>query len=153
MNGNASSAIESSNTLNVSFNFFCSLNSSLKPNFFSAPLFIFQWQFDSFQLYADNVKVSTPSRHQWDYIHRVGRSLRSTFNNVTAVFSPACIAHEVLTKPNFNTIAVAGVTLPDAIDCWANSVHSKVGNRIGERGEIENFVANQERDEEFVLHR
>ena len=52
----------------------------------------------------------------------MGRKLRNTFNNVSAVFSPACIAHEVLTKQHWTQVSVDGVTLPDALECWANSL-------------------------------
>jgi hypothetical protein len=37
--------------------------------FLLAPLFIFQWQFDKFQLYANNVAIPA-SRDQWKYIHQ-----------------------------------------------------------------------------------
>ena len=88
---------------------------------FPAPLFIFQWQFDKFQLYADNVQVPA-SPDQWNYIHNLGSNLRNTFQNVSAVFSPSCIAHEVITKRDWSAISVNEVTLPDAIACWAESL-------------------------------
>lgn len=90
-----------------------------------APLFIFQWQFDKFQLYADNVQVPA-SPDQWNYIHKLGSNLRNTFQNVSAVFSPSCIAHEVITKSHWSSIAVNEVTLPDAIACWAESLPSEL---------------------------
>ena len=88
---------------------------------FSAPLFIIQWQFDTFQMYADNVALPA-SRDQWNYIHQSGRRLRETFNNVSAVFSPSCIAHEVVTMSYWTDVAVGGVSLPDALQCWAASL-------------------------------
>ncbi len=45
---------------------------------FPAPLFIFQWQFDKFQLYADNVAIPA-SRDQWNYIHQVQITENLTF--------------------------------------------------------------------------
>ena len=84
-------------------------------------MFIFQWQFDKFQLYADNVQVPA-SPDQWNYIHKLGTNLRNTFQNVSAVFSPSCIAHEVITKSHWSAITVNEVTLPDAIACWAESL-------------------------------
>ncbi len=92
--------------------------------FFTAPLFIFQWQFDSFQLYADNV-ANPASSEQWDYIHTMGSNLRSTFENLnglSAVFSPSCIAHEVITKMEWTEVTVEGVSLPDALACWSQSL-------------------------------
>jgi len=62
------------------------------------------------------------SRGQWDSIHSVGSSLRSSLSNVTAVFSPACIAHEVLTRSDWTNVAVRDVSLPDALDCWVSSL-------------------------------
>jgi len=89
----------------------------------SAPLFIFQWQFDKFQLFADNMGSGVPaSRGQWDSIHSVGSALRGSLSNVTAVFSPACIAHEVLTRSDWESVAVADVSLPDGISCWLQSL-------------------------------
>lgn len=93
--------------------------------FFSAPLFIFQWQFDRFQLYADNVAVPA-SPDQWNYIHSVGSNLRATFNDLNAVFSPACIAHEVITKLEWTEVVVDGVSLPDALWCWSSSLPDAV---------------------------
>ena len=96
-------------------------------------MFIFQWQFDNFQLYANNVNMP-PNLKEWNFIHELGAKLRDTLTDVTtesevnganihsAVFSPACIAHEILTKRAFRTIAVDGVSLPDAIECWAKSL-------------------------------
>lgn len=53
--------------------------------FVAAPLFIFQWLFDEAQMTADN--VGTPvTKQQWDYIHKMGDSLRNTFQNVTSVY-------------------------------------------------------------------
>ena len=97
---------------------------------FSAPLFIFQWQFDTFQLFADNVAVpATPDQwSQWNYIHSVGSSLRSTFNELSAVFSPACISHDVLTKLEWIEVTVDGVSLPDALNCWSSSLPDAVTN-------------------------
>lgn len=51
-------------------------------SFFSAPLFVFQWLFDEAQMTADNVGAPV-TKHQWDYIHKMGDSLRHTFQNVS----------------------------------------------------------------------
>ena len=95
------------------------VNHSTSP--ISAPLFIIQWQFDTFQMYADNVALPA-SRDQWNYIHQSGRHLRDTFSDVSAVFAPSCIAHEVVTMSYWTDVSVDGVTLPDALQCWTESL-------------------------------
>ncbi len=89
-------------------------------------MFIFQWQFDTFQLFADNMALSSSSRSssgdRWERISSVGASLRRSLSNVTAVFSPACIAHEALTKSSWTEVRVGGRSLPDAIECWSASL-------------------------------
>ena len=82
---------------------------------------MFQWQFDRFQLHANNVAIPH-SRQQWDYVQQMGDNLRNTYNNLSAVFSPACVAHEVITHREWTSVAVEGVTLPDALQCWAQSL-------------------------------
>jgi hypothetical protein len=72
-------------------------------------------------MYADNVALPT-SRDQWNYIHQGGNHLRNTFNNVTAVFAPSCIAHEVVTMSYWTQVQVNQVSLPDAIQCWTESL-------------------------------
>jgi hypothetical protein len=52
----------------------------------------------------------------------MGNHLRGTFHNLTAVFSPACIAHEVITLSDWTSVTVDGVTLPDAMQCWVQSL-------------------------------
>ena len=52
----------------------------------------------------------------------MGENLRNTFNNLSAVFSPACVAHDVITLREWTSVAVDGVTLPDALHCWAQSL-------------------------------
>ena len=66
---------------------------------------------------ADN--VGTPATQaQWNFIHKEGRNLRTSLESVTAVFSPSCISHTVLTKPFWTGVMVEGVSLPDALQCW-----------------------------------
>ena len=56
----------------------------------------------------------------------MGKNLRSTFNSLTTVFSPACIAHEIITSMDWTAVEVDGVSLPDALICWANSLPDNV---------------------------
>nr|XP_014272503.1 palmitoleoyl-protein carboxylesterase NOTUM [Halyomorpha halys] len=83
----------------------------------TAPLFVFQWLFDEAQMTADNVGAPV-TKQQWDYIHKMGDSLRSTFENVTSVFAPACISHSVLTKKYWQLLRIDDVSLPQALRCW-----------------------------------
>ncbi|CAG0878610.1 unnamed protein product [Darwinula stevensoni] len=88
------------------------------------PLFVFQWLYDEAQIEADNVGPPV-SKDQWDHIHQSGDMLRNTFNNVSAVFAPACIGHTVLTKQDWGQVKVNGVTLPEALRCWELSPHER----------------------------
>ncbi|XP_067000650.2 palmitoleoyl-protein carboxylesterase NOTUM [Anabrus simplex] len=83
----------------------------------SAPLFVFQWLFDEAQMTADNVGAPV-TKQQWDYIHKMGDSLRNSFLNVTAVFAPSCISHSVLTKRDWQNVKIDEISLPHALRCW-----------------------------------
>nr|CAD7446829.1 unnamed protein product [Timema bartmani] len=61
----------------------------------TAPLFVFQWLFDEAQMTADNVGPPV-TKQQWDYIHKMGDSLRHSFHNVTS--SPAMLGDAPLTS-------------------------------------------------------
>eukprot|EP00093_Oithona_nana_P001165 01165.XXX_2852_1571_1 [CDS] Oithona nana genome sequencing. len=96
----------------------CYLGYKVHP-FIKSPLFIFQWQFDHFQLHAENVAVPTsPDPAQWNFIHTIGANLRKSFKDIDAVFSPACIEHTAITKEEWIEVEVDGVSLPDALFCW-----------------------------------
>jgi len=58
------------------------------------------------------------TRQQWDFIHKMGDSLRHTFDNVTAVFAPSCISHGVLTKKDWKLIKIDDVSFAQALFCW-----------------------------------
>ncbi|XP_050526206.1 palmitoleoyl-protein carboxylesterase NOTUM isoform X3 [Daktulosphaira vitifoliae] len=82
----------------------------------SAPLFVFQWLYDNFQLKND---IGTPvTKQQWDYIHKVGECLRKSLMNVTAVFAPSCVSHTVLTNRDWKNIKIDSISLPLALHCW-----------------------------------
>ncbi|KAI4498772.1 hypothetical protein M0802_006239 [Mischocyttarus mexicanus] len=83
----------------------------------TAPLFVFQWIFDEAQMSADNVGAPV-TKQQWDYIHKMGDSLRQTFENVSAVFAPSCISHSVLTKRDWQLVKIDEVSLAQALHCW-----------------------------------
>ncbi|KAK1127266.1 hypothetical protein K0M31_003810 [Melipona bicolor] len=92
---------------------------------FTAPLFVFQWLFDEAQMSADNVGAPV-TKQQWDYIHKMGDSLRQTFENVSAVFAPSCISHSVLTKRDWQLVKIDEVSLAQALHCWEQM---PIGNR------------------------
>ena len=76
-------------------------------------------------MFADNVAVPGSTHDEWKTIHSIGSKLRSTFDVIqkpSAVFSPACIGHEVITKLEWTEVVVDGVTLPDALSCWSLSL-------------------------------
>lgn len=82
-----------------------------------SPLFVFQWLFDEAQMRADSVGAPVTPQ-QWNYIHEMGGALRTSLDNVTAVFAPSCIGHSVLTKRDWLDIKIDDISLPDALRCW-----------------------------------
>lgn len=70
---------------------------------------------------ADSVGAPVTPQ-QWDYIHEMGGALRTSLDNVTAVFAPACIGHSVLTKRDWQSIKIDDVSLTDSLRCWENSL-------------------------------
>ena len=89
-------------------------------------------------MHAQNVAYPS-SRDQWDYVRKMGSNLRGTFDTLSAVFSPACIAHEVITKSDWTTVSVEGVTLPDALHCWSQSLpdaHLDLGSDLVIRDQL-----------------
>ncbi|XP_023238203.1 palmitoleoyl-protein carboxylesterase notum1-like isoform X2 [Centruroides sculpturatus] len=104
-----------------------------------APLFVFQWLFDEAQMTADNVGAPV-SKAQWDYIHHMGNELRSSLQNVTAVFAPSCISHIVLTKRDWRYVKINKNTLPEAIQCW-EILEEERSNREKNEDEKENSTS------------
>ena len=41
--------------------------------------------------------------------------------NFSAVFAPACLSHEILTRTDWFNVTVNGVQLGQSIYCWENS--------------------------------
>ncbi|XP_036336864.1 palmitoleoyl-protein carboxylesterase NOTUM [Rhagoletis pomonella] len=90
----------------------------------NAPLFVFQWLFDEAQMRADNVGAPVTPQ-QWNYIHEMGGALRSSLDNVTAVFAPSCIGHAVLSKRDWINIKIDDISLPSALRCWEHSTRPR----------------------------
>uniref|UniRef100_A0A4W3JYZ6 Notum, palmitoleoyl-protein carboxylesterase a n=1 Tax=Callorhinchus milii TaxID=7868 RepID=A0A4W3JYZ6_CALMI len=88
-----------------------------------SPLFVVQWLFDEAQLTVDNVHLTGQpvQEGQWNYIQNLGRELKNTLKDVPAVFAPACLSHEVITKSYWLNIHVKGVPLARALHCWDRS--------------------------------
>ncbi|XP_045107304.1 palmitoleoyl-protein carboxylesterase NOTUM-like [Portunus trituberculatus] len=128
---------------------FCYFGYRLYPTL-QSPLFVFQWVFDEAQMTVDNVGKPT-SKQQWDYIHGTGERLRRTFQNVTALFAPSCIAHTVLTKRNWAAVKIGDVSLPHALYCWDITPFAKLTARrqhAGEEREAVRTMENQESKED-----
>lgn len=87
-------------------------------------LFVFQYLFDSAQLSAEGMRTPR-TRAQWDAVHATGSALKSSLRGVRAAFAPACLAHGLLSRPEWVFMNVSGVSLPKAIACWER----RLGNR------------------------
>ncbi|XP_034481354.1 palmitoleoyl-protein carboxylesterase NOTUM [Drosophila innubila] len=88
------------------------------------PLFVFQWLFDEAQMRADNVGAPVTPQ-QWNYIHEMGGALRSSLDNVSAVFAPSCIGHAVLSKRDWVNLKIDDISLPAALRCWEHSTRQR----------------------------
>lgn len=74
---------------------------------------------------ADSVGAPVTPQ-QWDYIHEMGGALRTSLDNVTAVFAPSCIGHSVLTKRDWLHVKIDDISLAQALRCWELSTrHGK----------------------------
>nr|XP_032822776.1 palmitoleoyl-protein carboxylesterase NOTUM-like [Petromyzon marinus] len=90
----------------------------------ATPVFVAQWLFDEAQLTADNVQLLGPTRggDQLPYLRELGQELRATLHPLPAVFSPACLAHTLITSSGWADVQVKGLTLPRALQCWEQSL-------------------------------
>ncbi|XP_042287270.1 inactive palmitoleoyl-protein carboxylesterase notum1b isoform X2 [Thunnus albacares] len=89
-----------------------------------SPVFVVQWLFDEAQLTVDNIHLTGQPVHegQWRYIQSLGQELRSTLRDVPAMFAPACLSHELITRTYWMEIQVKGTSLPRALHCWDRSL-------------------------------
>ncbi|KAK6476135.1 carboxylesterase notum2-like [Huso huso] len=101
------------------------LYSSLK-----SPVFVVQWLFDEEQLRVENIQLGSHSltEHQWTYIQNLGRELKISFQDVPAVFAPACLSHTLITKSNWLEFQVKGTSLSRALQCWDKSLQDTSKN-------------------------
>lgn len=72
---------------------------------------------------ADSVGAPITTQ-QWDYVHDMGAALRTSLDNVTAVFAPSCIGHSVLTKRDWLDIKIDDISLAEALRCWEKTTAS-----------------------------
>uniref|UniRef100_A0A665UXZ5 Notum, palmitoleoyl-protein carboxylesterase n=1 Tax=Echeneis naucrates TaxID=173247 RepID=A0A665UXZ5_ECHNA len=89
-----------------------------------SPVFVVQWLFDEAQLTVDNIHLTGQPVHegQWRYIQNLGQELRGTLREVPALFAPACLSHELITRSYWMDIQVKGTSLPRALHCWDRSL-------------------------------
>ncbi|NP_001410864.1 inactive palmitoleoyl-protein carboxylesterase notum1b precursor [Danio rerio] len=89
-----------------------------------SPVFVVQWLFDEAQLTVDNIHLTGQKlqESQWRYIQNLATTLRNTLANVTAMFAPACLSHEIITRSYWTDVHVKGTSLPRALQCWDRSL-------------------------------
>uniref|UniRef100_A0A8C4HY20 Notum pectinacetylesterase 2 n=1 Tax=Dicentrarchus labrax TaxID=13489 RepID=A0A8C4HY20_DICLA len=102
----------------------------------TSPLFVVQWLFDEEQLRVENIYMGgqSLSEEQWQYIQNLGRELKNSLTDVTAVFAPSCLSHTLITKSNWMNFQVRGTSLPRALHCWDRSLEATRNNRTPAKG-------------------
>ncbi|KAG1682519.1 Palmitoleoyl-protein carboxylesterase notum1 [Nymphon striatum] len=90
--------------------------------FIKAPIFIIQYNFDTAQITIDKAWPAVTIDH-WRYIQKLGKEVMKTFENVSALFAPSCLNHEILIKPNWKLTKIRGISLPQALRCWEEQKH------------------------------
>lgn len=84
--------------------------------------------FDEAQMRADSIEAPV-TKEQWNHIHEMGGALRTSLDNVTAVFAPSCIGHAVLTKRDWMDIKIDDISLAEALRCWERATSKKQKNK------------------------
>ncbi|KAJ0050510.1 hypothetical protein NL108_003732 [Boleophthalmus pectinirostris] len=102
----------------------------------TSPLFVVQWLFDEEQLRVENIYMGSQrmTPEQWQYIQNLGRELKTSLSDVTAVFAPSCLSHTMITKSNWMSFQVKGTSLPRALQCWDKNLEAVRNNRTPARG-------------------
>lgn len=100
---------------------------------------------------ADSVGAPVTPQ-QWDYIHEMGGALRSSLDNVTAVFAPSCIGHAVLTKRDWLNIKIDDISLAEALRCWELSTgkRNKNGSPNNPNGKQRRHNRNKRKKDEMM---
>ncbi|XP_034044114.1 carboxylesterase notum2 [Thalassophryne amazonica] len=102
----------------------------------SSPLFVVQWLFDEEQLRVENIYIGgrSLSEDQWTYVQNLGKEIKTSLKEVTAVFAPSCLSHTLITKSNWMSFQVKGTSLPRALHCWDRNLEAIRNNRTAARG-------------------
>ncbi|KAK3712393.1 hypothetical protein RRG08_002723 [Elysia crispata] len=89
------------------------------------PVYIIQNLYDAAQIQVSNVleeQHTWPrgdlSSDQWRYLLDLGQQVKDTLKNVSAVFAPGCVSHEILNKPEWHNVRIEGTSLAESIYCW-----------------------------------
>ncbi|XP_062869221.1 inactive palmitoleoyl-protein carboxylesterase notum1b [Trichomycterus rosablanca] len=100
-----------------------------------SPVFVVQWLFDEAQLTVDNIHLTGQpvQESQWRYIQNLGIDLRNTLRNLSAMFAPACLSHEIITRNYWMDVQVKGTSLPRALHCWDRSLQHSLRNNSSQR--------------------
>ncbi|GFR63606.1 palmitoleoyl-protein carboxylesterase NOTUM [Elysia marginata] len=82
------------------------------------PVYIIQNMYDAAQIQVSNVleeQHTWPrgelSSDQWRYLLDLGQQVKDTLQNVSAVFAPGCVSHEILNKPSSIVVVVVVVVV------------------------------------------
>ncbi|XP_059157437.1 palmitoleoyl-protein carboxylesterase notum1-like [Physella acuta] len=90
-----------------------------------SPVYVIQNLYDAAQIKVSSVFEERPktelSADQWRYLLSLGEEVKQSLQNVTAVFAPACVSHEILIQPEWHTVRIQGTSLPESIYCWETS--------------------------------
>ncbi|KAH9492313.1 Palmitoleoyl-protein carboxylesterase notum1 [Bulinus truncatus] len=85
-------------------------------------IYVIQNLYDAAQIKVNNVFDDRPrsdlTSEQWRYLLSLGEEVKQSLQNVSAVFAPACVTHEILTQPEWHTIRIQGTSLAESIHCW-----------------------------------
>nr|XP_057945806.1 carboxylesterase notum2 [Doryrhamphus excisus]XP_057945812.1 carboxylesterase notum2 [Doryrhamphus excisus]XP_057945822.1 carboxylesterase notum2 [Doryrhamphus excisus]XP_057945825.1 carboxylesterase notum2 [Doryrhamphus excisus]XP_057945826.1 carboxylesterase notum2 [Doryrhamphus excisus] len=113
----------------------CFFGHNLYPTL-TSPLFVVQWLFDEELLKVENIYFGGQhmSEEQWQYIQNLGREMKNSLRDVTAVFAPSCLSHTAITKRNWMTFQIKGTSLPRALHCWERSLEATRNNRTPSKG-------------------
>nr|XP_024000694.1 palmitoleoyl-protein carboxylesterase notum1a-like [Salvelinus alpinus] len=105
-----------------------------------SPVFVVQWLFDEAQLTVDNIHLTGHPVHegQWRYIQNLGNELRNTLKDVPALFAPACLSHEVITR-NYWMASKSKELPPRALHAWDRGLHD---NNLHQRSSNNNTHSN-----------
>ncbi|XP_067951543.1 palmitoleoyl-protein carboxylesterase NOTUM-like isoform X2 [Watersipora subatra] len=100
--------------------------------YIKSPLFVITYLYDEAQVVASMGGFSGYQQAQQDthakrntqsatYMRELARLMNHTLSNVSAVFAPSCLDHELLLNSKWHSISINEVTLFEALRCWEGS--------------------------------